>query len=222
LAAQIQDLQLQINRMIQTPGLAMLINPQEFSRSYEHTIDTPKARRGHIVHMWLEKPMSISCKGQSAAQYAMAADNTGGITHQRRIYSLSYENIMSLVMLYRNNGYVYTSATGNSDQSNSGIPVLAAGIYIYYDGHIYIGSFDDFSITDDAEKPFNLSYDFKFTVRYDIDISAVTNTVASPSTGMVPQYSGTPTVAGVNTSVQSTTPSTTPSTQSSNVPDVIT
>lgn len=176
---QIQEIQQQIQRMIATPALAMLINPQEFSRSFEHQVDSPKGRRGHIVNMWLEKPMTISCKGVTAAQYAIAADGSGGITHQRRIYSLSYQNLMSLVMLYRNNGYIYTQATSGSDTNNWGIPVLAAGIYIYYDGHIYIGSFDDFSVTDAADKPFNLAYSWKFTVRFDLDVSQITDSAVN-------------------------------------------
>ena len=151
-----------------------MINPREFTRSYEHTIDSVKARRGHIVHHWLEKPLSISSSGVSALQFAVNASGNGGITHQNRVQSLSYRNLLSLITIYRNNGHIYT--TGLGDSLNSGIPIVSNSIFVYYDGHVYIGSFDDFSVTDSADKPFNMAYSWKFTARYDIDVSGVGDT----------------------------------------------
>lgn len=166
---QLEELNNQIDAANSISSLLMLVNPQDFTRSYEHQIDTPKGRRGQIVHMWLEKPLSISGKGTTAAQYAFSPDGGGGLTNVHRVHSLSYANLMSLVMTYRNNGHLFTQAVTGDDQ-NFGIPVISMSVYIYYDGHIYIGSFDDFSITDDAEKPYSLSYSWKFTARYYFDV----------------------------------------------------
>jgi hypothetical protein len=167
----------QLNRQIliaqQIPPLAMLVNPQEFTRSYEHQTDTPKTRRGHIVHMWLEKPITISCHGVTAGQYIIASDGSGGLTNRFRTQSLSYLNLASLVRIYKNNGYIFSGDVFGD--LNSNIQMLTMCVYIYYDGHIYLGSFDDFQITDSADKPYNISYSYRFTVRYDIDVTAVTD-----------------------------------------------
>lgn len=179
--AQVEDLQAQIKAAKATPALYMLISPQSFSRSYEHSVDTPKARRRHIVHMWLEKPMTISCKGVTAAQYTMDGAGAGGLTHQKRIHSLAYRNLMSLVRIYKNNGWLYTKKS--SGDRNDGMRQIAMSIYIYFDGHVYIGSFDDFTITDTAEKPYNLEYSFKFTVRYDMDVTSTTDAEVARSIG---------------------------------------
>lgn len=167
---QTKALQDQINILNDMPPLLMLVNPSEFTRNYEHTADSGiKGRHGHIVHIWLERPMKINSRGTSAGQYAMAAGGFGGLTTENRVNSLSYQNLMSLAMIYKNNGVLFT---GSEVGSQAGIPILACSIYIYYDNHIYIGSFNDFSIEDDANKPFNMAYTFSFDVRYDLDVDS--------------------------------------------------
>lgn len=174
---QIEALKEQIETMRATPPLMLLLNPQDFERSYERIADSSaKGRQGHIVHLWTENPLSISCKGMTAAQYAVDAEGSGGLTGANRVYSLSYKNLMSLVMIYRNNGMIFT---GQNDfyveKGSDGIGLIPASVFIYYDGHVYIGSFDDFSIDDSGDKPFNLEYSFKFKARYDIEVSVDTD-----------------------------------------------
>jgi hypothetical protein len=182
-ARQVAELQAQVKAVQATPALYMLIAPQSFNRSYEHSIDAPKGRRRHIVHMWLEKPMTITCKGVTAAQYIFDSGGTGGLTNKNRVHTLSYANLMSLVRMYKNNGFLYTQTSGQDESRNGGVRQIAMSIFIYFDGHVYIGSFDDFSITDTAEKPYNLEYSFKFTVRYDMEASSVTDAEVARSIG---------------------------------------
>jgi hypothetical protein len=168
--AQMND---QIRAAQSVPPLGMIINPADFTRSYEHSFDAPKVRRGHVVHIWLEKPLSISCKGVTAAQYILGTNGDGGLTNRFRAQSLSHLNLMSLVRIYKNNGYIFSGDAFGSGNEN--LPLIAMSVYIYYDGHIYLGSFDDFNITDAADKPYNLEYSFKFTARYDIDVTSITD-----------------------------------------------
>ncbi len=168
-AKQVNELQQQINTVRFTPALLMLVNPSDFTKSYEHTLDTPKVRRGHVVHMWIEKPLALSAKGMTAGFYAINASGDGGLSTQNRIQSLSYRNLMSLALIYRNNGHFYN----NSSNANQGVPLISMSVFIYFDGYIYIGSFDDFGINDNADKPVQLEYDFKFTVRYEIETNDV-------------------------------------------------
>jgi len=166
---QTDALRAQIQAINNTPPLALAINPQSFDRSYEQAVDSPKGRAGHIIHSWLERPMKISSSGVSAGQYVLDGAGGGGLTSERRVHSISYHNLMSLVMIYKNNGVIFAGIEAGSER---GIPIVACALYIYYDNHIYIGSFDDFGIDDRADKPFNMGYSFKFNVRYDLDIDS--------------------------------------------------
>lgn len=173
---QTQFLRQQIDVIAQTPPLILLINPKEFTRNYEPTVDdSVKGRYGHIVHMWMESPSTISSSGVTAGQYIVDAEGSGGLTNAFRIHSISYQNLLSLLLMYKNNGVIFAN-----EDSDKGIPILAFTIFMYYDNHIYLGSFDSFGVSDSGDKPFNLEYNFKFTVRYDMELDApfVDSTIA--------------------------------------------
>lgn len=178
---QVAALRAQIEAVQNTPPLILIHNPREFTRNYEQAVDNSvKGRFGHIVHSWLERPMKINASGVSAGQYVFDAGGSGGLTSENRVHSISYYNLMSLLMMYKNNGILFTGAEARAEQ---GIPSIAISLYIYYDNHIYIGSFDDFEVSDNAENPFRLEYTFKFNVRYDLDVDSshlVESTVFSP------------------------------------------
>jgi hypothetical protein len=162
-AEQTDALRAQIDLIGSTPPLVMLINPSQFTRTHENAVDSsPKTRHGHVIHAWLERPMKIMCSGITAGQYAVDYEGAGGLTNVNRVHSISYGNLLSLVNIYRNNGIVYSGPEGDV-----GIPIVPFTIFIYYDNHVYLGSFDDFSVEDSSEKPHNMTYSFGFTVRYD-------------------------------------------------------
>ena len=172
--ARMDALNFQIAFLRSIPQLILLVNPQEFRRSHENMMDIVKTRVGNVVHTWLEQPIKISASGVSAAQYAVAADMSGGLSNYNRIHSLSYKNLMSLALIYKSNGSVYdvmvATKKGDAGAAGDGTIIIPGSVFIYYDEHVYIGSFDNFSITDDATKPHNLAYSFTFTVRYDIHV----------------------------------------------------
>jgi hypothetical protein len=166
---QVDALRAQIENIKKIPPLLLLINPSEFNRSYEHTTDSSvKTRHGHIVHMWIEKPFKISSSGVTAGQYVVDASGRGGLTTERRVHSLSYANLSSLVGIYKNNGRIFIGDEANP--ANRGVQLLAFTVFVYYDEHIYLGSFDDFGVIDSSDKPFNMSYSMKFNVRYDMAV----------------------------------------------------
>ena len=166
-AVQTEALRRQIQILQNTPPLVFLINPSSFVRRYSTSSDTSvKGRQGHIVHNWIERPISIEANGVTAGQYVVGSDGSGGLTNFNRIHSLSYANLLSLVLIYKNNGRIFSGP-----EADPGIPILSFSLYIYYDEHIYIGSFDSFSVDDSSDKPHNLSYEFKFNVRYDQDVT---------------------------------------------------
>lgn len=173
-ANQVKALQRQIRAVQSVPPLVLLVNPKTFNRSYENSSDTGvKGRYGQIVHTWLERPFTIDASGVTAGQYAVDTEGSGGLTNVNRIHSLSYKNLLSLVGIYKNNGSLLSGT-----EADKGIPILGMSVFIYYDEHVYLGSFDSFNVDDTADKPYNMAYNFKFSVRYDL-----------PTNGAVSDYS---------------------------------
>ncbi len=156
----------QIDAIRNIPPLLLMVNPKTFSRNYERSYDYAKGRRGDIASLWLEKPMTISAQGETAGAYSVTVNgDNGGITGTQRVSSLAYRNLMSLVGIYKNNGMLYQ---GSFDVNSQGVSTIPLSVYIYYDGRVYVGSFDSFSVSDDAERPFSYSYNFTFTTRFEV------------------------------------------------------
>lgn len=162
---QTDALRRQLETIRTTPGLVMLVNPSEFTRSYERSTDVAKGRKSNIVHNWLERPMTINSSGVTAGQYVVDGEGNGGLTGPLRVYSLSYENLLSLIGLYKTNGIVYSGP-----EADRGTPLLAYSVFIYYDNHMYIGSFESFDVSDTETRQHNIQYSWRFKTRYDMDV----------------------------------------------------
>jgi hypothetical protein len=162
---QTDALQAQIAVLQAVPGLLLMVNPSDFTRSFEPSVDnTVKGRHGNIVHVWLERPTVISFSGVTAGQYVVDGEGNGGVTGELRTYSASYLNLLSLLSVYKTNGIIYSGP-----EADLGIAMLGYSVFIYFDNFIYVGSFDSFEITDADQKPHNMAYSCRFNVRYYFD-----------------------------------------------------
>ena len=169
---EIKATQIALDTIKNTPPLQLLVNPQSFKLSSEKIIsDGGFTREGPIIEHWGEQQDKIEASGKLAAFMAIdanppvASGPTGGgpgLTRVARNYSASYQNFLSLYLLYRNNGGLYVK--GLEDNLLTRLS-LVGSIYIYYDSVLYIGSFDSFSITETDSNPYSLEYSFQFTVR---------------------------------------------------------
>lgn len=164
--------QMALDAMQNTPPLQLLVNPQSFKISSEKIIsDGGFTREGPIIEHWGEQQDKLEASGKLAAFMAIDANPpvsngpTGGgpgLTRVARNYSASYQNFLSLYLLYRNNGGLYVK--GLEDNLLARLS-LVGSIYIYYDSVLYIGSFDSFNITETDSNPYSLEYSYQFTVR---------------------------------------------------------
>lgn len=167
-----------ISNMAQTPPLQMLVNPSSFKFSSEKILsDGNWGRNGPIIQMWGNQQEKIEGSGKLAAFYALDATgsaqgngssgNGPGLTRTARNFSLSYQNFLSLYLLYKSNGGIWLEDYySNSHSKEKRVNLTLVGsVYIYYDSTLYVGSFDSFSITETDTAPFTLEYSFSFTVR---------------------------------------------------------
>jgi hypothetical protein len=149
------EIQKSVNTMNGVPPLVMLIPPNSFSTNWTKLIaDGQYTRNGHIIDPWGEQLIDISCDGKIGAYYDAAI----GVNRGLRVSSRSYQNFMALLQIYQNNGAIIENDPYGSHRIN-----LVGTVMLYHDGVAYIGNFDEFSVDEDAESPFTLSYSFKFT-----------------------------------------------------------
>jgi hypothetical protein len=158
-----------LEQMANTPPLRLIVNPQSFRVSSQKVIsDGSHSRAGPIVEHWGESQDQIEGSGKIAAFYAIDRTNASGpgLTRTARAASASYQNLMALYLLYKNNATLWLSEFGDNQAMARDVTLSVVGsIYIYYDGILYLGSFDTFSITEADTAPFSLDYSFSFVVR---------------------------------------------------------
>lgn len=155
-----------IDAMAKCPPLAMLVSPASFGVKGEKIVsDGNWGRKGPIIEFWGDQQDKISASGKLAGFYAIDSQNIAGpgITRWARNFAASWQNFQSLFQLYRSNGALFLpdDTTAGQYQTLS----MLGSIYIYYDNVLYIGSFDDFSITENDTAPHTIEYSFEFTVR---------------------------------------------------------
>ena len=169
-----------LDRMARTPPLRLLVNPQSFRVSAEKIIaDGNWGRNGPIIEHWGEQQDKIEASGKVAGFYALdtvgnsdGSANPGtspGLGRTARQFSQSYQNLLSLWLLYKNNGGVWLDdAQFSPPQANSSKRTnlsVVGSIYLYYDDILYVGSFDSFNLVESETTPFSLEYNFTFSVR---------------------------------------------------------
>ena len=157
-----------LDAMANTPPLQLMVAPQSFRVSGEKIMGVGNySRTGPVIEVWGDGQDKIEGSGKIAGFYAidMTNGNGPGLNRTARAFSQSYQNLMSLYLLYRNNAGIYLGdfSQGNPDRFN--YLSIVGSIYIYYDGVLYIGSFDSFNISEADATPFTLEYTFSFTVR---------------------------------------------------------
>ena len=176
--AQMTALTALYNVMTQTPPLRLLVNPRSVKNSMEKVIsDGNWGRNGPIIEHWGENLDKLEGAGKIAAFYSLDVGQTPiggsaswpGLTRMARNYSTAYQNLLSLYLIYRSNAGIWTQdyinpQTNSYGQAYVNLAVLGS-IYIFYDNILYIGSFDNFTISESDEAPFSLEYSFSFTVR---------------------------------------------------------
>ena len=161
-----------INQMASTPPLRLLVNPRSFKNSLEKiTSDGSWGRNGPIIEHWGEQLDKIEASGKIAAFYALDSKPPGalpeggpGITRMVRNSSTSYQNLLSLYLIYRNNAGIWTQDYINQTNAKDNLALMGS-IYIFYDNILYVGGFDNFTISESDETPYSLEYSFTFIVR---------------------------------------------------------
>jgi hypothetical protein len=198
-----------VEQIAATPPLRMLVNPQSLRVSSEKLIASGGwGRNGPIAEHWGDQPDKIEGSGKIAAFYSRTAGyDTPGLSRTNRQFSTSYQNFLSLFLIYKNNGGVWLPDPLLPEHSRVHNLSVVGSVYLYYDGILYIGSFDSLSVNETDDAPFSLDYSFSFTVRasYLFDraddpntyVTAPTITASATSTNNAPITTSLPTTSTI-------------------------
>jgi hypothetical protein len=184
------------NRPTQEPiTLTLLINPSSMSSNYSKTVNENFTSRKIVVEDWGENQLVLNFNGSIGGYYVLNPTvGSSGLNRYDRSRSSSFTNLMDLLMLFRNNGMLFQQTikrpTVNSrklinnisyNRQNKNVKIINENIqnrifekgevYILFDGIMYLGSFEEFDIEEDAEKPFNLNYNFTFIVQNQMQVN---------------------------------------------------
>jgi len=140
----------------------LLINPENFNRGKTNTTNAAYTRNGWITQLWGPNQEMISATGKTAA-FMVEGEGLTAVGERR---SAAFRNFMALVASYRNNGYEYFDpiAKTRDYRNTSRVISRVRGIELYYDGDVYYGHFNNLTIDNDAEEPFQMNYSFEYVI----------------------------------------------------------
>jgi hypothetical protein len=165
--------------------LVMYINPQQMSLKMQQKITREQTIAGWVEFHWGEDLISISCDAVSGAfqdpktglLLAPFSDGYG----RNRTDSPAWKKFEELAILFKNNGYVWTTGMGTKpngklgeqarnksldryygDFNQPGYPMAKGELTLEYDGRIYPGFFENFSWKESADSPYMISFNFSY------------------------------------------------------------
>jgi len=168
------DIAIQLEALLQTPPLTLLINPQSFAIAYNKLQQfSERSRHGYIFQAWGEDQPKLTINGKIGAFYAGAfeyidtdgSNTTGegtipsGVQFASKRNSASFQNLMALFNFYKNNGYIYDTL------GRSNAMLMVGCIAIDYDGWTYFGNLNSFNWGYEQALPNGgLTFDIDFSV----------------------------------------------------------
>jgi hypothetical protein len=163
------DIANQIRAAVNTPPLILLINPSTLGMTFTKVQQfQDRTRSGFVFHAWGEEQPILAIEAQCGAFYSAGR----GVQAASRRESASWNNMMSLFHLYKNNGYIYDTV-GASNAHH-----LVGTLSIHYDGWIYYGHLSSFSWSYEEQKPHGgVSVTMEFTVSWMVDTTKMTTAV---------------------------------------------
>lgn len=181
-----EEMAIQLDIILQAPPITFYINPSSFSITYtkKHQF-TERTRYGYIFQAWGEEQPKISVSGRIGSFVAGKGNSRQAVPtgHQfgSKLDSASFQQLMALLTLYKNNGYIYDNL-GKSNAHH-----LVGCLALEYDHFTYFGHMDSFEWGyEEKDVAGGLSYSFNFVVSRMFDNSQSSLMVVKPQDSPVP------------------------------------
>jgi len=143
--------------------LVLHVNPRSMAMSYAKVIERIQTKGGYVEQHWGDGARSISfdmATGGFKRLYSGLSNVTGGglDTGGTRRETIAYDKFLDFLALFHNNGAIYDT---------SGQIAFQGIIKVTFDGGIYFGWFDNFSVNEDAQTPFMFQLSAQFTISHE-------------------------------------------------------
>jgi hypothetical protein len=139
-------------------SFTLLINPDSWNQSKTQSSQINYTRNGWVVQLWGPNQDTISSTGKTAAMMT----HPTGLDNLNAEMSFAYLNFMSLMSAYRSNGYLFEDFVATNELTRC--IKMVYGVEIAFDNQILMGHFNNFTLDEDAERPFVFNYNFEFIV----------------------------------------------------------
>jgi hypothetical protein len=155
--------------------LVLHTNPSSLEMSYTKKVERIQTRGGFVEQHWGDDTQSLSIAAMTGG-FMRLYSGLSNITDPAqaggsRRETLAYDSFLDMLALFHNNGSIY-DAGGN---------VAVQGIIkVIFDGGVYLGWFDDFSVKESAEQPYQFELSCKMTI--DTEVQVWQTTPASVNT----------------------------------------
>lgn len=146
--------------------MVLHVNPTSMKMSHAKVIERIQTEGGFVEQHFGDGTETIQFEmatGGFMRLYTGLTNITGGGIDVRgtRRETIAYDKYLDMLALFHNNGHVY---------DYHGRLVLSGIIKIYFDGHTWYGWFQSFSVSEEAESP----YQFTLSANFIIDHEKVT------------------------------------------------
>lgn len=144
--------------------LVLHVNPSSMKVNYTKLIERIQTRGGWVEQHWGDATQSLNfdlVTGGFMRLYSGMSNITNPAYGGTRRDTIAYDKYLDLLGLFHNNACVYDL---------KGEIVFRGRIKITFDGGIYFGWFNSFSVEETAERP----YQFALTAAFDVDQEVLT------------------------------------------------
>jgi hypothetical protein len=194
------DVIVQLNRVLDTPPLTLLVNPETLSINYsKKQTYSDRNRFNYVFQSWGEEQVRLSVAGKSAGFVVGSGSlidfeavelggketaSVSGYQYASKWDSAAWQNLMGLFSFYRNNGYIYDTAGRPRSEAH----LFVGNIQITYDQWAYLGQFENFQYSYTEDKQHGaVEFSFEFVASFVYDRSQggpvlpITGPTPSPS-----------------------------------------
>lgn len=143
--------------------LVLHVNPKTMTMSYAKVVERIQTKGGFVEQHWGEGARTISfdmATGGFKRLYSGLSNVTGGgyDTGGTRRETIAYDKYLDLLALFHNNGSIYDT---------SGQIAFQGIIKVTFDGGVYFGWFDNFTVVEDANTPYMFQLSATYTISHE-------------------------------------------------------
>lgn len=142
--------------------MVLHVNPSSLAIQYNRQVERIQTRGGFVEQHWGDATSEITIEqatGGFMRLYSGLSNVTNPAYGGTRRETIAYDKYLDMLALFHHNGSVYDTR-GNI--------VLQGIVKMTFDGGVYLGWFNSFTVTESAEKPYQFTLSTAFTVHKEV------------------------------------------------------